>query len=310
MCLLNNIYYLLKPCIPRSVQLLLRQKLAALKRSRYDHVWPIDRSAGDPPQGWPGWPGGKKFALILSHDVDTERGLKNVRCLAEREIELGFRSTFNFVPERYSTPESLRTWLVENGFEVAVHGLLHDGKLYSSKEIFRKRAKRINYYLNAWGSVGFHSPSMHRNLDWIHDLNIEYDQSTFDTDPFEPQPQGLGRIFPLFIKKDSKQGYIELPYTLPQDHMLFIIMKEKSIDIWREKLDWLVDKGGMVLLNTHPDYMNFEDRDLAREEYPAERYLEFLEYVKSKYRDQYWHVLPKEIARFWKKQVTTGTITE
>ena len=31
---------------------------------------------------------------------------------------------------------------------------------------------------------------MIRNLEWFHRLNIEYDTSTFDTDPFEPEPEG------------------------------------------------------------------------------------------------------------------------
>lgn len=280
--------------------------LASIKRSRCGNIWPIDPSSANPPAGFPGWPDGKQFALVLSHDVDMEAGRKKAKCLAEKEIELGFRSTFNFVPERYPTPEALRLWLVQNGFEIAVHGLIHDGKLYSSREIFQERAERINHYLSSWDAVGFHSPSMHRNLDWIHDLCIEYDQSTFDTDPFEPQPEGFGRIFPLFITKDSKKGYVELPYTLPQDHTLFIILKEKDISIWKEKLDWIAEKGGMALLNTHPDYMNFNGRVLEREEYPTRLYAEFLEYVQKRYQGQYWHVLPREIARFWRENMAPG----
>ena len=36
---------------------------------------------------------------------------------------------------------------------------------------------------------------------------------------------------------------------------------------------------------------------LAQTEYPAALYREFLCYVKTKYADQYWHALPKEVAR-------------
>jgi hypothetical protein len=48
------------------------------------------------------------------------------------------------------------------------------------------------------------------------------------------------------------RGYVELPYTLPQDFTLFTVMREKDIDIWKKKLDWIVEKGGMALLITHP----------------------------------------------------------
>jgi len=80
-------------------------------------------------------------------------------------------------------------------------------------------------------------------------------------------------------------------------------MKEETIDIWKQELDWIAKHGGMALLTTHPDYMNFGDnKDCKIEEYPAEFYKEFLEYIKSKYNGQYWHVLSKDIAHFWSKK--------
>jgi hypothetical protein len=161
----------------------------------------------------------------------------------------GIQTSFNFVPERYSVSSQLRHNLNSNGFEVGVHGLYHVGKLYKSKELFQRRAKRINHYLKDWNAIGFRSPSMHYNLEWIHDLNIEYDASTFDTDPFEPWTQGVRMIFPFRVSNDSTQsGYVELPYTLPQDFTLFVLMKQKNIDIWKKKLDWIVEQGGMALL--------------------------------------------------------------
>ena len=54
-------------------------------------------------------------------------------------------------------------------------------------------------------------------------------------------------------------GYVELPYTLPQDSTMFLVLQEKSTDIWKQKLDWLVQRGGMALVNVHPDYVGFGD---------------------------------------------------
>ena len=45
------------------------------------------------------------------------------------------------------------------------------------------------------------------------------------------------------------KGYVELPYTLPQDSTLFLHLREPTEAIWRRKLDWLAEKGGMVLVN-------------------------------------------------------------
>lgn len=296
-----NFYYIVKPFIPRRLQLFLRRKVVLRQKMLFGNVWPINSMANKKPEKWIGWPDGKKFVLILTHDVDTERGQSKCYDLMHLEMRLGFRSSFNFVPERYSVLTRLRHELTENGFEIGVHGLYHDGKYFKSRTVFKERANRINYYLREWNAVGYRSPSMLHNLEWFHDLDVVYDASTFDTDPFEPQSDGVGTIFPFWVpNKSNEKGYVELPYTLPQDFTLFILMKEKTIDVWKQKLDWVVQNNGMVLLNVHPDYMNFDGK-IGIEEYPCNLYEDFLQYVRSKYSNQYWHILPKELACFWEK---------
>ena len=295
-------YYRVKPLMPRGIQIFLRRRFANLKLPSVRDTWPIDPSAATPPPTWPGWPDSKSFGLVLVHDVETMRGHEKCLTLAKTEIDLGFRSSFNFVPRRYYVSKSLFEELIEKGFEVGVHGLYHDGRKYNSREIFQKRAKEINNYLHDWGAVGFSSPSMHRNLDWHHDLDILYGISTFDTDPFEPQSDGAGTIFPFYIENSNgKGGYLELPYTLPQDFTLFIILKNKNTDIWRSKLNWIAENGGMVLLNTHPDYMNFSDTVQKVDEYPSYYYSDFLSYIKTNYSDQFWHGTAKELANYLMK---------
>ena len=171
-----------------------------------------------------------------------------------------------------------------------------------------KRAARINHYLKEWNSVGFRSPAMHCNLDWLGNLDIEYDASTFDTDPFEPQPKGMGTIFPFWVPSNgTRKGYVELPYTMPQDSTLFIMMKEKGIELWKKKLDWIAEHGGMAMLTTHPDYTAFDGKSTF-DTYPVEYYEQFLNYVKTKYEGQYWNVLSKEMARFWVKNTRRKNI--
>jgi peptidoglycan/xylan/chitin deacetylase (PgdA/CDA1 family) len=292
----------MKPFMPRSLQIILRRQRVRLKLPLYRDIWPINESAGKPPDGWLGWPQGKKFALILSHDVEREKGLWRCHQLIELEKGLGFRSSFNFVAEDYQVPAELRHYITSSGFEVGIHGLHHDGNLYSSKETFYKQAFLINRYLEEWGAVGFRSPSMFHDLNLLQGLNIDYDASTFDTDPFEPQPEGVNTIFPFWVRDDyEEKGYTELPYTMPQDFTLFIIMGNKNIDIWKNKLDWIAEKGGMAFLNTHPDYMTFNDEWTSAEEYPVRYYKELLEHIEKQYKGQYWNVLPKDIAGFWKK---------
>jgi hypothetical protein len=293
-----RIYYQLKPYMPVGFRMALRQMYARRLRVKHEHDWPIDDIAGQKPAGWRGWPGGKEFAVVLTHDVESAKGVDRCRQLAEMESFFGFRSSFNFVPEKYQTPAELRDFLRGAGFEIGVHGLKHDGKLYQSRELFQKKAKRINHYLNEWNAVGFRSPLMHHNLEWIHDLDIKYDASTFDTDPFEPQPTGVGTIFPFWKAGHNGSGYVELPYTLPQDSSLFLVLQEKDISIWKKKLSWIAARGGMVLLIVHPDYMNFSSSGTAPNTYPASFYSEFLRHVSETYAGKYWHALPKQIANY------------
>ncbi|MEW6681745.1 MAG: glycosyltransferase [Nitrospirota bacterium] len=305
-----RLFYAVKPFIPRRLQILLRRALIAVRAPRYRHVWPINERSNRHPDGWTGWPEQKRFALVLMHDVETERGQGKCRQLMQLEQSMSVRSSFNFVPERYAVSSKLRQDLGNEGFEIGVHGLKHDGKLFLSRKRFDRHAARINQYLKEWRAVGFVSPSMHRNLDWMHELEIEYDTSTFDTDPFEPQPDGVQTIFPFAVQGDQgRRGYVELPYTLPQDFTLFVLMRETNIDIWKRKLDWIADNGGMALLITHPDYMADSHAPMAPDEYPMTRYRELLEYVRSRYDGQYWNPLPREIARFWRAQCDNRIVT-
>lgn len=301
--MLKKIFYILKPLIPRKLQLLLRKKLIISKLPKYKDIWPVLKGSERKPEYFKGWPDGKQFAFVLTHDVEHKRGYDRVIRLMELEKKLGFVSSFTFVPERdYKVEMELLTILRENGFDFGVHGLNHDGKLFSSESEFLRRAVKINSYLKQWNTKGFRAPAMHHNLDWIGALDIDYDMSTFDTDPFEPQPDGVGTIFPFWVenKRNKNGGYIELPYTLPQDFTPFILMKESSPKIWIDKLNWLAENNGMVLVNVHPDYIDFESSGQNYEEFDVKIYIEFLEYVKTNYEGKYWNALPKDVAGFWK----------
>ncbi len=313
----------------------MRRWVAERKRRACGDVWPIKPDTAAPPPHWPGWPEGKRFAFVLTHDVEGPDGLDRCRGLAEQEYAHGFRSSYNFIPEGpYVVPPDLRAWLQSQGFEVGVHDLQHDGHLFSSPQGFELKARRINDYLRGWEVQGFRSGFMLHNLDWLHQLNIQYDCSTFDTDPFEPQPDGVSTIFPFWVPKPpplpggaegqqdpggrspetggstpharsldrpparwaaATQGYVELPYTLAQDSTLFILLRERTNEIWKQKLAWIAERGGMVLLNTHPDYLDYAERGGPS---VRDQYFDFLEHVKTQYTGAFWHVLPGTLAAY------------
>ena len=313
----HKVYYGVKPFLPWPLRRALRRWLARRTRPRANHIWPILPGSEKPPSGWPGWPDNKRFALVLTHDVEGPSGLAKCRQLMAHELKLGFRSSFNFIPEGpYRVSPEIRQELAANGFEVGVHDLHHDGKLYRSRRSFSKSARRINGYLKEWGAVGFRSGFMLHQPEWAHELNVLYEASSFDTDPFEPQPDGVGTIFPFWVPGSAHggekrqlgevnaqpgSGYLGLPYTLVQDATLFLLLQERTPQIWFEKVDWIAKHGGMVLLDSHPDYMSFKELQNGSWEYPIRLYLQLLEFLSSKYGDAYWHALPREVAAYWRQ---------
>ena len=320
----NRVYYRLKPFIPRTVRTAFRRRLASRLRGSIADIWPIMPGSEQPPENWPGWPHGKKFAVVLTHDVESAAGVEKCRQLMQLEMTFGFRSSFNFIPEgNYNVPSELREELASHGFEVGIHDLRHDGRLFASRREFSRKAMRINGYLRDWNATGFRSGFMLHKLDWLHELDIQYDTSTFDTDPFEPQPEGRHTIFPFWVphritnhesrvtnqSADSRPGYVELPYTLPQDSTLFLLLREQTIDIWLRKLDWIARHGGMALVNIHPDYLYFNGAVETDEQYPCSRYKAFLEYLHKQYEGAFWNETPREVAQFYARAMRVSTAT-
>jgi peptidoglycan/xylan/chitin deacetylase (PgdA/CDA1 family) len=306
---LTRIYYLVKFIIPRSITLQLRRLYN--RRLKTEGIWPIESRYANflwevlrqvlmlndskelTIKGF--WPDHNRFAFVLTHDIETAAGQEFVEVVADLEENLGFRSLFNFVPESYKLNYKLMDDLRQRGFEVGIHGLKHDGNLFVSKPAFMQKASRINQYLKEWNAVGFRAELTIRQPEWMQALEIEYDLSFFDTDPFEPIPGGTMSIWPFFTGH-----FVELPYTLVQDYTLTSILGEISPRIWLEKVEFIEEHHGMALVNTHPDYLKSKPT--------WDVYEQFLTAMKK--HDCYWHGLPGEVAKWWKSRLVSSEIAD
>lgn len=233
------------------------------------------------------WPDGARIAISLTHDVETSQGVKLVTKLADLEEGLGFRSAWNFIPHKYDIDSGLLNDLKARGHEIGVHGYNHDGRLFLSRRMFDRRAEAINDAIQQFGSTGFRAPMVHRNLNWLQALQVDYDASCFDADPFQAMPGGVGSVWPFVAGK-----FIELPYTLPQDHTLLVALGETSPRIWMDKLERLKQLAGMAMLITHPDYLDSPQR--------LGVYRQFLEYLAG--QTDTWNALPGSIATWWRRR--------
>lgn len=288
-----KIYYtLVRPILPLPFRHLLQKLVGSAMTINDNFIWEeaieiLKGSLGDPGSLGRGvFKGNLSAAIVLTHDVEEQEGYKFIPKVIEIERKLGFVSSWNLVPHKYEINSEILSLIDQTGNEIGIHGYNHDGKLYFSKRIFDKRAVYINQALEKYRAVGFRSPMVHRNLSWLQSLNILYDSSCFDYDPLQPQPGGVGVLWPFIAG-----NFVELPYTLPQDHDLFYMLKLKSIDIWKRKVDFILKNNGMILLNTHPDYLKDGDH--------LKLYEEMLHYLNE--IPAAWRCLPREMASFWKE---------
>lgn len=307
----KRLYYTVKPALPRALTRRLRRFYSGRSHAREPLGWPIEaayvqfqaavvdhllKSSGAdrlPCIGF--WPDGLRYAFVLTHDIETAEGQAHVPEVADLDASFGFRSSFNFVPERYRVDRGLVEELKARGFEVGVHGLKHDGRDFWSETEFRRRVERINRHLHELGAVGFRAPLTLRNPEWMQALEIEYDSSFFDSDPYEPIGGGTMSIWPFELGR-----FIELPYTLTQDYTLASVLGELTPRLWLEKVGFIRENRGLALLNTHPDYLRA----------PAtwRIYSQFLR-VMSERRDHY-HALPQEVSGWWRARSYAATLSE
>ena len=180
--------------------------------------------------------------------------------------------------------------VVDAGCEVCIHGLNHDGRLFSSPEVFEDRARRINDYLRMFDIKGFRSPVLYRKLEWLQKLDIEYDLSIPNSGRYDPQPGGCCTVFPFF-----NGNIVELPLTTVQDYTFFHILDSLSIDSWLSQMRAIGSSNGLITFNIHPDYTS-EGKYYAV-------YLQLLLAIrKFMNNENSWHPLPGEAAAWWRQR--------
>ena len=104
-------------------------------------------------------------------------------------------------------------------------------------------------------------------------LDFQYDMSVPTVSHLEPQKGGCCTVTPYFV-----DNILELPLTTIQDHGMFYILLDHSIDLWKQ-----------------PDYITRPAE--------CEQYRELLEHIQSlRETRSIWVALPGEINRWWRER--------
>ncbi len=305
--MIRKTYYLLRPLLSVSI----RKHLQRARLRNWQEIafpqWPVDTTVDRLHQQMMAyliqtkgletipfiwfWPDRYTSCAIITHDVESTYGRDFTGALMDMDAAFGFRSSFQIVPEnRYPVTTSYLEQIKSRGFEVNVHDLKHDGRLYADHEEFLRRAARINEYGRQFGAKGFRSGILYRNADWYDAFDFLYDMSIPNVAHLDPQRGGCCTIMPYHIGK-----IVELPLTCTQDYTLFHMLTDLSIDLWKRQIALIREHYGLVTILTHPDYL--------LESGPQDTYTALLRHL-AHIRDTgaMWTPLPGEVARWWNER--------
>jgi len=302
---LRDAYYLLRPYVGAGIRGYLKRVYANGWRSVAFPRWPVDttveqfiealllasmkaKGVDRMPFIW-FWPRGATGSVIMTHDIEDLAGYDFCRDLMDIDEAHGIRASFQLVPEgRYKTTDDLLQEIRNRGLEVNIQDLNHDGYLFADRQEFLHRAVKINRYGKIYGSKGFRAAVLYRNVDWYDALDFSYDMSVPNVAHLDPQKGGCCTVMPYFVK-----DILEIPVTTTQDYMLFHLLREYSLDLWKTQADIILRKHGIVSFLVHPDYVI--------EERARKIYRELLGWLRElAAREHLWLALPGEVDAWWR----------
>ncbi len=303
--ILKRLYYLLRPVMNRSMRKRFQKFRIRNWRKLSFPRWPVDTTVEDLcekllllsmeakgidriPFVW-FWPAGARGCVLMTHDVETDAGMRFCNELMDLDDSFGIKASFSIVPEgRYPVSRTFLEGIRNRGFDFCVQDLNHDGRLFDNKEEFMRRAASVNRYAEEWGARGFRAAVLYRRPEWYDCLNFAFDMSIPNVAHIDPQRGGCCTVMPYFIG-----DMLELPQTTVQDYSLFHLLDDHSIDLWKGQMDLILKKNGLVSFIVHPDYI------IERAEQSV--YLSLLEHLRDlREEGETWFALPADVDLWWR----------
>jgi hypothetical protein len=304
---LRNAYYFLRPLMRVSVRRHVQRAHSSGWRNLSFPRWPVDTTVEDlceqllllsmkakgidrVPFVW-FWPDGAQSCVAMTHDVETDRGKAFCPKLMDMDESSGMKASIQLVPEGcYEVSASFIQAIRDRGFEVNIQDLNHDGHLFRNRKEFLRRAQRINEYGKTYDAKGFRAAVLYRNLDWYDALEFSFDMSVPNVAHLDPQRGGCCTVMPYFVG-----DILEIPLTTTQDYVLFHLLNNYSLDLWKEQAELIMQKNGLVSFIVHPDYVI--------EEKAQGIYRDLLSFLCEQGREKkIWFAVAGEIDEWWRSR--------
>jgi hypothetical protein len=245
--------------------------------------WPLDLSADFVADlyGLPQSPFARgPTPVLLSHDIDTPEGLRNlVYCFLPIEEGFGASSSNYIVPFAWPIDHGLLGDVALRGHEVGVHGYDHSNRTPFAPTIERRqRVAAAKPLIERYGIIGYRAPSLLRTTALIEDLAqlYRYDSSIPTSGGLFPVPNnGCASARPFRLGR-----VVEIPLTLPRDGSLRFLGHgpRDIVAIWRKCAERIAASGGIVSLLTHCEYRFSGNRSML------DAYRRFLDFVAADHR--------------------------
>jgi len=216
--------------------------------------WPLDLSSDLLTDlSRPGTAALSRTPVLLTHDIDSPDGLRNlVQRFLPIEETVGARSTNYIVPCAWELDQGLLAEVHRRGHELGVHGFDHANRTpFVSTAERRQRLLAAVPLAERFGMRGYRAPSLLRTRELLADLAEFY---TYDSSiptsggPFPVPNNGCASARPFRVG-----GLLEIPVSMPRDGSLrFLGFRADAIcDTWKACATRIARSGGVVVLLTH-----------------------------------------------------------
>ncbi len=251
--------------------------------------------------GVPLWPAGKKYAVLLTHDLDSDYALRRPRALNSlREVgeDLGLHSAWLVVTRLLDAGMAALDDLHAAGHEIGCHGMRHDHRLaFLPEKRLAERIRKASMLIDRYGTTGFRSPNFLRTPALFRALDklFEYDMSMLEltSDPTNPLAgkTGCSTCLPFLI---NATDLLEIPTTVPLDchYELLGLDAEKALRCQLDVIAGIRARCGVANILAHPEpYFSLRKPWLVA-------YRRLVEHVAAD--PNAWVARPRDLNRHWR----------
>jgi peptidoglycan/xylan/chitin deacetylase (PgdA/CDA1 family) len=212
-------------------------------------------------------------SLIITHDIESEKGLRNALLFKRIEDELQLKSTWFLPSDEYPIPRSVARELAE-GSTIGSHDVRHDGRLIHIRKhqalVKRLRTSRLQLERIFDKEVtSFRSPLLQFSENLISGLSNSGYRFDFSVPCWEPvHPVAMSGFGIEAVQGFEIYGVAESPLTLFQDHQVLNVLgmnTGEAIKLWVEQATLVRSLDGDIVVLIHPEYAFSRHLDRYRE---------------------------------------------